>query len=423
MPTYQEYIPEELNIFSNRAFLNCISESSHKEYSALNTLDGANSLEFNSLAYTDQYKDLSWVFLKLRLQVTKGDGTLFKETDQEQPHLTTNALHSIFKSAFISLNGNNLRNVEQNYHYKEWIETTMNFNIEYANSRLTSQLYIPNSTSDALKKAPKNSKVFELYGRINLINVAKLLIPGVSFNLRLNLESPEFYFVEDIVKTMTTSKLKIDDAKLCIRHVKPSSEVLLAHERLLASGEPAVYEYKRGEIFTQNVAKGASNLNIMNFYSGPRPSLALFGMVKNSSYTGDRKENPFEFKPNDLKSFNFVINGNARPLNPYEFIVDSTHSCYTHLFSKVYESLGFHNSDRSNLITYDNFAKDHFMIVEDLSNFNIGLTDINEPLRDVTIGINGTFNKATTETLTCILYLLIPSRFEVSGNRAVTLVL
>lgn len=419
---YQEFIPDELNVFANQPVLQCINDAHHIEYSALNTLDNATTIEFDSLPYDDKYKDLSWTYLKLRLQLVKADGTKYTNDDVFQPHLISNTLHSIFKSAFISLNGQSMRSVEQNYHYKEYIETSLNYTIESATSRLNSQLYVPNSVEVSLGVRSKNSKIFELYGRLNLININRLLIPRVKVNLRLHLENPEFFIKEDTEQTKSTSKLKIHGANLYIRHVTPTLEILNSHEKLLLGGESAVYEFKRGEIITQNVAAGTKNLTIPNLYSGPRPSLIVFGMVSNKAHVGERKLNPFEFKPFNLRSFNFIVNGSARPTNPYDIQMDDSHSCYTHLLSKLYESIGYHNIDRSNLVTYENFTKDHFFIVEDLSNFDVGLPDISEVPRTVSIGVNGTFTKNLEETITCVLYYLIPSRIEISKDRSVTLV-
>lgn len=121
--TYQEYIPEELDLFATRPYLFCVKENLIHEYSPLHTVEGATSIEFLSLPYNEKYKDLSWVFLKLRLQLLKKDATPYKSTDVNQPHLVTNALHSIFKSAYVSLNGNSIRSIEK-YHYKEWLEVS-----------------------------------------------------------------------------------------------------------------------------------------------------------------------------------------------------------------------------------------------------------------------------------------------------------
>lgn len=422
--SFPQYIPEELSLFTERPLLLSIQDSVIHDYHPLNTLEGATNIEFMSLGYTDKFKDLSHIFLKLKLQVLKKDGTMFKATDLK-PHLVSNALYSIFKSAYCRLNGNNLRNVEGNYHYKEYLETSLNFDKLCATSRLTSQLYVPNAEQAKLELVSKNSNIFDLYGKINLININKYLLSGVSFSLRLNLENPDFFFMEDTgtTGTNTTSILKIKEATLYVKHILPREAVLLSIEKVLSSGRNCIYEYRRGEIVTQNIASSSSTLNIPNFYTGPKPSILVFMMCENKAFAGDRTKNPFEFKYFDLSTFNFVVNGQVRPKSGYQMTIIDSEQSFNHIFSKVYESLGYHQSDKSTLINSTNFKTTHFVIVEDICALSgLGLSKINELDEIVTIGVSGTFSKALTSTVTCILYMLIPSRFEVNAQRQVILV-
>jgi hypothetical protein len=363
---------------------------------------------------------LSWIHLKLRLQLLKKDLTVFKAEDTVQGHLISNALHSIFRSAHVSLNGQSVRNVDSNYHIKEFIENSLNFSEQTVQNRLSAQHY---GDESSLTSISANSKVFEIYGKINIFNLSKFLIPGVSFTLRLHLESPTFFIVEDVTKTKTETQLKIVSSRLYIRHVVPTNDVILAHERLLSQNKRAIYEYKRGNVITQNIGKGTNNLEILNFYTGIQPSLVVFGMIDNDAYSGSRSKNPLEFKHNSLTSFNFVVNGTSRPVNPYSVEIDEKHECYAHLFSRIYESLGLHDADKSNLLTPKTFKDKMFLIAEDLSVFNLALTDILEVSRSVTIGVSGSFAKSLPQNITCILYLLIPSRIEIAADRSVSLVL
>lgn len=112
----------------------------------------------------------------------------------------------------------------------------MNYDIEGAKSKLSNQHFAPDFDETTLKSFTKNSIETELFGKINLICLSKLLLPGISLSVRLNLASPEFYIQENVVDTATTSELKILSAKLYIKHVTPSNDIILSHERLLASG-------------------------------------------------------------------------------------------------------------------------------------------------------------------------------------------
>jgi|SRR5690349_21566978 len=122
MSNTQEYVPDEFDLFSQQPLMLCVKGNEVLEYKPLNTVENATSIEFNVLPYQNRYKDANWMFLKLRVQLLKKDGTFYTDSDINQPSLVTNSLHSIFKSAFINLNGNALRSVEQNYGYKEYIE-------------------------------------------------------------------------------------------------------------------------------------------------------------------------------------------------------------------------------------------------------------------------------------------------------------
>lgn len=421
-----EFIPDEFAVFSEQQTLLSVDSSIIEDYAPLNSLDNANSLEFLSMGYNDKFKDLSQVFLNLKLKIIKQNGTDYTktETDEKQPHLVSNALHSIFKSAFITLNGNNLRNCEGNYHYKEFLETTLNYSTETAKTRLISQLYDVESNAETLKKITKDGQIFDLHGRINLMNLDKLLIPGVSFKIRFNMENPDFYFMENTAAAGTNniSQLKLLSARLFIRHVIPRQGLLLSMERMLSSGKNACYQYKHTEIVVNTLPSNITSLSIPNFYHGPRPSLVALAFVSNSAYTGDRLKDPFVFKHFDLTRFNFTVNGNARPVNPYELKISEKENTFNHVFSRIYENLNLHNSDKSICITPETFKTTKFIVLEDLTSYGIGLDDISEPLESCSIGVNGTFSTPLPEAVSVIMYMLLPSRFEITANRAVNLI-
>lgn len=115
---FQEIIPEELDLFSQKPVLLCLKESSTIEYSPINTIENASTLEFVSPGYPDLLKDMSYVFLRLKCQVVKADDSKYKAKDENQPLVCTNLLYSIFRSAYIMLNNQTVSAVDLNLHYK-----------------------------------------------------------------------------------------------------------------------------------------------------------------------------------------------------------------------------------------------------------------------------------------------------------------
>jgi hypothetical protein len=185
----------------------------------------------------------------------------------------------------------------------------------------------------------------------------------------------------------------------------------------------AIYEMKRGLVLSMNIPANTSNLNIPNVYHGAIPSLVGFTLVTNKAFTGsDRTVSPFNFNNNKLKTFTFTLNGDPRPLIPYTITNEAKNKSFARAFSSVYEALGLDEQDKSCAVTMDNFMTDHFMIFQDLTPYKTALTEVNNLSSSVTLGLTGTFSTAPTEALTCLVYLLLPSKFEISHDRSVKVI-
>lgn len=359
------------------------------------------------------------MYFRLKLQLIKQDGSLFSSEDTDQPTLAANLLHSMFKSAHVTLNNCTLRSIEQYYHIKEFIEATLNFNETSVKNRHFTQFM--NSELHVDSSLYKNSQVFEVYGRLSLISIEKLLLPHVKVNLRFQLAGEDFFITEKSTVT-AKAKMKIHASKLYIRHVVPKIEILTAHEKILAMNRNAIYELKIGQVFVHHIPSGVGSLDIPNLYVGLRPSLICFAMVENDVLIGKRSESPFQFKNHNLTSFSFIVNGRSKPENPLEILMSTTHQTWMMAFGRNHENLGNNGSDRSNLLTAMSFIKDKFLIVEDLTSFSTGLTDINESLRTCNVGVKGIFSTPPTKPISVICYVLVPTRFEVKSTREVSLI-
>lgn len=81
--------------------------------------------------------------------------------------------------------------------------------------------------------------------------------------------------------------------------------------------------------------------------------------------------------------------------------------------------MNLHTTDKSLGVSRESFIKNRFMIAQDFTNSGNALSDIVEPFETVSLGVSGTFEKPTSEVLTLLLYLMIPSRIDVYSNRSV----
>jgi hypothetical protein len=420
MDNLMEYFPDELSVFNARPTMLSVSDSQIHELNPLNSLESSNVIEFLSQPYSNKLKDLSSIYLQLQIQLLKADGTA--HSGDGQGRLANNIMSTLFESAYVSLNNTLVSAVDANLGFKEFWETSLNYGTETSAARLLSQGYNPEDDAEVLQELTKDSVVRELYGKINLCSLSKLLIPGVSFQLKLNRAMNPYYLIENPTTFSSPSIVKILSAKLFVRHVTIKDDLMEATERHLTKHN-AIYEMKRGLVLSMNIPANTSNLNIPNVYHGAIPSLVGFTLVTNKAFTGsDRVVSPFNFNHNKLKTFTFTLNGDPRPLIPYTITNEAKNKSFARAFSSVYEALGLDEQDKSCAVTMDNFMTDHFMIFQDLTPYKTALTEVNNLSSSVTLGLTGTFSAASTEALTCLVYLLLPSKFEISHDRSVKVI-
>lgn len=413
-----EVLPSSLNLFDVRPSMLAVQESEIIETSPLNSLDNASSLDFTSLAYVDKYKDISSVMISMKLRLLKTDQTTYSTADTVQPYLIPNIPSSLFKACFISVQSTPINGFENNMGYKDFIECAVNYSEATLKSRFGSQMFITDGDEAKLKKYSENSAIFEVCAKVNVGNIKKLLLPGVSLSFRFVLENPDFYIMETAA---TSSILKILDARLYTKHLTLSQDMNLAVERNLAANKVVSYQYRRPVLVTNILTKGISSAHMPAIWTGIKPSLVLFFMARHSSASGSRTENPYTLPHFNINAFSFLIDNALRPANSYK--VDSE-KCYSHIFSRLHESLGYtaHNSDACCAITTENFKDSLFVIGEDLTRFGTANTDVIDPLTQSTVGVQLSFSKPLTDNISIFLWMLIDTEFTIDKHRAVSLI-
>lgn len=116
---FQECLPSELSLFSSIPVNTGTLKSELQTFLPITTLDNSSVIEFKIPGTNDLYKDLSSIFLSLKVQFLKEDNSKYDDkkmvNDSEgkkiqldpetsQPTLVSNALFSMFKSCAVYLN-------------------------------------------------------------------------------------------------------------------------------------------------------------------------------------------------------------------------------------------------------------------------------------------------------------------------------
>lgn len=414
--SFIECMKSELDLFKPRHVQTSILKTEEISYKPLNSLENQTVIEFACQGHGDTYLDLSSINLRLKLQLTKSDGTFYVNEDQNQPGIANNILGSLFRQVNISLNGKSVNSSDGNYSYRSYLETLLNYGADAQNTHL--EVVGWETNSERRKILVKNSSVFELYGKLHadMLNQPLLLLNNVNLRISLTLNKPEFYIITP--EANDGSKIKILEAALYVKHCTINPNVLVAHHKTLERTN-AKYHYKRCEVKSFTVGK-SNSINLDNIVIGQLPTSLIFLMVDNDAYTGAKEKDPFNFKHNDITSYSLYVNGT--PVPNETIVTDFTGgNQFSRAYASIYSATGILHTSQGNLISLEQFKNGCFIIASDLTPDLSGIDSSSSLLNQGNIRIEARFGKPLPSTITCLVFLEYDATLEIDKNRNVLL--
>ncbi|XP_037926237.1 uncharacterized protein LOC119661110 [Hermetia illucens] len=253
--SYKECMKSELDLFSSSPIQSNILKTEEVAYKPIASLDNSTVLEFVSVGHGDTYRDLSSIYLRLKVQLNKAkDG---KEELYDKAAIpigvVNNVLHSLFRQCTIQLNGRPIAEIDYNYQYRAYIENLLNYGKNTAETHLESVGWYLDENEMDIVESGKPSDSNQGY------------------------KKPEFYLhCKDDVQP---SLIKIIEATMYeyMNHVTVNPNILLAHESVLQRSN-AIYPYKRVEVKTYILPADTFSLSLDNVVIGQLPNLLVFGM-------------------------------------------------------------------------------------------------------------------------------------------------
>lgn len=435
MENLHECTKSELDLFSSSPIQSSILRTTEVSYKPVNSIsDDPSVIEFVCLGHGDTYRDLSSIYLRLRVRLLKNrQDDEYSNIGGDRPHsssVVNNLLHSLFKQVSISLNGTPIAQSNNDYAYRAYFENLLNYGRDASDTHLDSVGWdIDDGDLDALDvnknsgyKARSNrmldSKVIELYGRLHgdLLNQNRLLLSNVDLRIQLSLNNPEIYVLEE---NNMESYVKITQATLYVNHVTVNPSVLLSVESMLTR-TPAYYPYKRIEVKSYTVPRNSHMLSLDNVTLGQLPNLVIFAMVDNDAYVGKRFLNPFNLKHNNITQYNLLVNGVQVPTEPLDFNYQVTPAISTRGYQSLFKDLGIHYFDRGHQITKTLYDKGYFMVATDLTaDHTQEAGACSNMLNQGTIRIEARFAKPLNQTITCLVYCEYDASIRIDKDRNV----
>lgn len=408
-------LPNNLDFFSTSSVSFAFNQIYDESLLSITPLDTQSVLEFLINGQKNLARSLTDLYLHMKLQILKADGTEYK-TSEKQPRLLNNILSSLFRSAILSVNNKIVYQCENLYHIKQYIECVLNYSSHTALSQGACSGFYPIENIDKFEKIYANSAIFDVYGRINLLNTHKLLLTNVPFSVKLEFNDKKIYLLENVSSEKTNSQLKISDVKLYVKTYELKESLSKQIEMRLQS-IPAVYDHKSVKIVYVNIAKGSTSYQSNNVYNGIHPEFLVGALIPNSAFNGNGESNTFEFQHYNTKEFAFFVNNKPHPQNPYRF---TTGKCYARLLSDIYTSLNLRQVNKSIIVNRENIDK-LFLFTQDVSSSAHAMSNIRSEIQSSNVGFSIIFSEALEQTLTFVLYLLIPSSFSINKDRNVSI--
>jgi hypothetical protein len=395
-----------------------------KPLSALNEL---SPIEFSVSPSADDYTDMSNTFLYVVISVTNEDGTSLADED----HVATvnNTLHSIFSDVSVTIANKLVSSSSHLYPYKAYIETLFNYSAAAKDSHQTLALYYEDEASrfedrtavntgyNFRSRFVANSKKVPLYGRlsVDMFGQNKFLINGVGFSVILSRSKNSFSLMSDGVKNF---KIKIHDATLCVRRVRPAANILLAHAKVLNT-TTAKYPFSRIEVKNFTIPSNIRSFNLDNIIVGQLPVRVFVCFVKNASLNGRYTLNPFNFDNFKLNYLALLRDGSSvgKPFLPK---FSGNHKDYVLSYYSTFVASTIGVKDDGYNVSRDDYPYGFCLHGWDLTSDLSADQGCWSLRKNGSLGFEIHFEESLVDTLSCIVYAEFQNLLEIDLDRRVT---
>ncbi len=407
------------------------------EYHPISSLLDGSPIEFNVAGTPEEYVDLSQTKLHIKAKITNADGTRIAQAAQVAP--ANLFLQSLFSQCEVSLNERLVSVASNNYSYRAYLETLLNYGREAKESQLTAGLFIKDRAgmmdendplvnddvaNTGLKKRYEygvRSRVIDMIGPLHsdIFMQDKLLLSGIDLKVKLTPAKDAFCLISP--DAQGEFKVSITHASLMVRRVKVSPSVSLAHAKTLEVGT-AKYDLNRVEVKAFSIPTGTMSFSKDNLFLGQLPHRLVIGFVDNDAYNGVLTKNPYNFKNMNLNHLSVMIDGQhvpeSKPLTP-KFTVAGGQN-YVRSYQTLFSGLNKMYQDTGPFISREEYPNGYTLFCFDLSpDLNAG--DHLNLVKKGNLRLEMRFAQALPQTIMVIVYAQFENILEVDKQRNILL--
>ncbi|XP_059491049.1 uncharacterized protein LOC132205790 [Neocloeon triangulifer] len=421
-----ELMVGELDIFAPTLIQTSVLSGDWQNYQPVQAITKDGPIQFFVPGQGSNYFDLNKTLLYVRFKVT--DSVTSDKLDATAEFsLKNNVLNTMFSDVKLEFNQMAVSNSNHMNHYRSYFELLYNFNATAKKTHLTSALFYQDTagafndlTSEPNKKRKSfvtGGKEVEVIGKLHcdMLAVGKYLINDVDLRVTLT-RNPASMVLLTGKDSKIVPQIDIQEAVLYVRKVNINPGILVAHAKTLETAV-ARYNYKRVEMLNFTISSGLHQKCLDNLFLNRIPSRIIFGLVKNSAFSGSYTESPFNFEHFDMNYIALSVNGQTVGAAPYKPNFEGGKSILPYLFS--FYGVGIHMTDDGFEVDREDFDKGYALYCYDLTG------DLSSCESHVSVENQGScrlelgFAKPLPCVVNLIVYAEFPDCIEIDRSRSV----
>ena len=287
--------------------------------------------------------------------------------------------HTIFRDFNMSMNGDLMTEQSNTYHYRAYLETLLNYNLQEGATKLAPQgwfnqlnviaeMSATGADSDVPDDADwsgntelraltsrlmsENWHTFIIRPHLPPLKTGKCLVASVQLDFELFLNPNSVYLMGTPNKgTLNTKKfpaIRNEDIKvtLLMRKVTLNASVYVTLQKERKLGKKIVrYPVVRSEIGTFSFDGRTTQWEQDNVFVGRFPDRAMVGLLHSDAFNGDMGRNPYAFQKFGVTQVRQSLNGEEYPYRTLELTGDQAYEDLLR-YDRFRQAMGAYNENK-----------------------------------------------------------------------------
>ena len=413
----------DLCIFDRQHTQTDIIKSYVSDYYPITSISSNGPIEFHIPGNTEDYIDVNDIYLHLKFNVTKSDGTVIDAADKVG--LNNLAIATLFQDVSLTLGEVQIEGGQQCYPYLAYFPTIMQMHPAAQKSHMKLFGWEKDEADKFDNEANKGfvarqkwtaaGKVCELYGPLYLdfTRQSRYLISQTDIRLRLLPHKPEFALNGFHTKLF---KINFKSVTLHARRIMLNPSVINGHATGL-NKQNAIYPLNHTELINFTIPAGQKSYVKDRLFPLQAPKLMVVAMVENDAFNGNIEKNPFNFQHFDLNKIAVYREGESIPGRP--FTPDFGNGQYARSYAHFMQTFHYWNTDDTNGLTFDDFGKGYTLYAYDLTADNDIGASYRHAISTNNLRLELTFANNLPKTINVLIYAVFDSHVEVTKLRDV----